>query len=114
MRRIISAEEIVESYQKSNIKPTNGIFVGCDRNGKFCGCALTSLYVAYHGILPECNSDGKSAVIKWGIDYFGPNIFNGILGGFDNPNYMYVGLDMTLMMRQANEASLAAIKLGLS
>lgn len=114
MRRIISAEEIVESYKKSGIKPTNYRFVDCDQNGKFCGCAITSLYVAYHGVLPEYDSDGKSAVIKWGIDYFGPNIFKGILNGFDNPHYTYVGLYITSMMRQANEASLAAVKLGLS
>ena len=114
MRRIISAEEIVESYKKSGIKPTNYRFVDCDQNGKFCGCAITSLYVAYHGVLPECDSDGKSAVIKWGMNYFGPNIFNGIVKGFDNPNHTYVGIDMSLMMRQANAASLAATRLGLS
>lgn len=109
---IITAQEIVDSYKKSGIKPINNETMKCDKNGKFCGCALTSLYVAYHGVLPDITDVLNKSVFDWSEREFGDN-HCAIVLGFDTPGYFNVHAKEDFW-KQRNEATTAAQMLGLS
>lgn len=113
---MITAKDIINAYKVSGIKPINHKTTHIDENGKFCGCALTALYVCYHGILPaDCTEHGiNSYVADWAIKYFGMVEASGVVAGFDACDRVYVGKNLSKYQKQRNEASLAAKKLGLN